>query len=119
MVETLLTPQILKGPFDIVTAGDLNITFESADNINGNRFISTGREIVLMHNSGASVELVTLISTPDLFNRIRDIAYSIPAGGFAVFTGGLTNAAGWKWTDGSVVMSTPSAAIKFAVLRIP
>jgi hypothetical protein len=121
MAETALTVQELKAPFDDISAGDLDFTQAAADVANGNKFTCTGRELIFAENTdGANPYTVTVTSVPDEKNRSEDITtYSLAAGDKIMIAVGLTNAKGWKQTDGTILISASNLAIEFAVLRLP
>ena len=115
-----ITIQNIKGPFDVITAGSADFTWTAGDT--GTDTIAvTGREIVLVYNSGASPYTCTITSVVDDKNRTGDItAYSLAAGDFAAFGVGLTNSAGWKSTStGLITVDVENAAVKWAVLKLP
>lgn len=116
----LITTQTMKLPYDTVTAGSLHFTW-TAGNTGGDTVTLTGREIVLMWNSGASPRTVTITSQVDEKGRTGDItAYALATGEFGCFTGGLTNSPGWRNTSTGLVTITPShAEVKWAVLKLP
>lgn len=101
-----------------LTALSLDFVWTAADNTNGNSFVSTGRELVLVQNTDSSGHTVTVTSVPDQTNRSGDItAYAVAAGVFDAlpyFAG-----TGWRQSDGTIHLSANSALIKFAVLRLP
>ena len=115
-----ITTQTMKAPFDAISAGNLQFTW-TAGNTGGDTITITGREILLAWNSGASSYTVTIASQVDAQNRTGDIsAYSVAAGEFIAFTGGLTNQPGWKNTSTGLITITPSnVAVKWAVLKLP
>lgn len=117
--QTALTPQSPLGPYPgTVSAGQLAFTFAASDNVNGNSFPCTGHEVLLVDNTDAASQTITISSVADQFGRTQDItAYSMAAGTFAVFNfrGGCT---GWKQTDGTVHILTSAATVKVAVLTI-
>lgn len=101
-----------------ITALAADFVYTAADAVNGNSFVSTGRELVLVNNSGGSAYTVTFSSVADSVNRTGDIAtYSVGAGLFSVFGPFAQN--GWKQSDGTVLVTASNAAIKFAVIRLP
>src|ERR1700676_3677953 len=53
-----------------ITAGSLTITFTACDAVNGNSFTSTGREVLVIFNSGGSAYTVTVNSVADQLNRL-------------------------------------------------
>jgi hypothetical protein len=122
MPRTALTPVTLKGPFPgTVNAGDLTVPFVALDNVNGNSFPFTGREVIVFQNSNAGgAQTVTLASAPDAQGRTGDIAaYSIAASGFAFFYPGTGNPVGWRQSDGNVYIDCNAATVKAIILRLP
>lgn len=120
MAETALTVQELEGPFDIASATDLDFTFAAADNVNGNSYIVTGREILVARNDNVGAQTLTLNGVPDEKNRSGPItAYSIGIGLYSIFTQGLTNAKGFKQSDGTITLIASAADVMLAVLRLP
>ena len=120
-MATALTVQTMLAPFATVTAGALDFTMAAAD-VTGNTFVCTGRELVVIYNpSGGSTYTVTITSVVDDKNRTGDITtYSMATGDHVVWTGGLTNSAGWKNASTGVITITASnAAVLIAVLRLP
>jgi hypothetical protein len=114
-VITPLGPYITGQP----SAGTLNFTPAACDASNGNSFPITGREILIVENSGMSAYTVTISSVADFLGRTNDITtYSVGAGDFAAFSfrGGVT---GWKQSDGTVHLACSNASILFAVLTTP
>jgi hypothetical protein len=95
-----------------------DFVFTAADSVNGNSFTSTGRELVLVQNSGGSAYTVTFASVADGINRTGDIAsYSVGAGLYSMFGPFAQN--GWKQSDGTVHVTASNAALKLAVVRLP
>ena len=120
MARTALTVAVPKGPYDAVTANGLDFAFTAADEVNGNAFVCTGRELVLVRNTHATdAATVTITSAPDPYGRTKDItAYSLAAGEFAAFW--IGRSIGWRQSDGKVWLDAGgSGTIEFAVLRIP
>ncbi len=80
----------------------------------------TGKELLIAKNDGTGAHTITIDSTIDEKNREADItAYSLAAGDYIAFTGGLTTSKGWQQTGGVIHIDTDSANIKVAVLRLP
>lgn len=120
MARTAITVQDIDAPFATVSAGSLDFTLAATDNSNGNYFACTGREIVIFFNSDVGAQTVTIDSVADEKNRQADItAYSLAAGDYVCFGGGLTNSKGWKQTNGQIYIDSSAAAVKVAVLRLP
>ena len=118
-VPTSLTPVVMKENNYAVQAGDLTVTETACDNVNGNSFPFTGREILLVHNTNAGgAQTFSITSTPDQYGRTGDIAnYSIVASGIAVID--LDTLTGWKQTNGTLLLACNAATVKFVVLRLP
>src|ERR1700743_1929655 len=88
MSRTAIVPLAPKGPYPgTVNAGDLALPFVAADIANLNQFAAAGTEVLIVQNSDAAAQTITLTSKPDAYGRTGDIAtYSLPAGTFAVFS---------------------------------
>jgi hypothetical protein len=120
MARTALTVLTPKGPYDAVSANGLDFSFVAADQANGNSFVCSGRELILMRNDHVTdAATVTIASAPDPYGRTKDITtYSLSAGEFAAFWVGKT--AGWRQSDGTAHLDVAGpGSIKFAILRIP
>lgn len=121
MAATVITVQQLLSPFPVtpLTASSADIVFTALTVTEGDTFVCTGREVILISN-GTGTNTLTISSADDAFGRSEDItSYSLAAGDFAVFGVGLTNAAGYKTSGGLIKMTPSSAEIKAAVVRLP
>jgi|SRR3989304_1465754 len=109
----------LKTPFADVAADSLNIAWQTGT-VGGEKFTCTGREILLVRNNSGT-NTVTISSVDNEKGRQEDLAaYEITGSEIAVWTGGLTNAKGWKQTDSTIlVTATTGTSVSFAVLRLP
>jgi len=99
-----------------VSAGALAVTMTAADASNGNSFVLTGSEILLIQNTDSSAHTVT-ISSVAINGRTGDITtYSVAANSIAAFSfrGGVS---GWQQTDGTVHLAVSSALIYFGVIK--
>ena len=121
MAETALTVQVAKLPFAVISAGNLDFTLAAGDAANGNKFACTGKEILIAYNSdGVNPYTITINSVADEKGRSGSItAYSLAAGDYIIWTGGLTNSKGWRQTDGTITLSVENAAITLAAIRLP
>mgnify|MGYP001582105566 CR=1 FL=1 len=121
MAQTALTVQTAKKPFEAIIANGADFVFTAADVANGNSFVCTGKEVLLVYNIHATLPYTFgVTSVDDEKGRVEDItAYSLAALEFAVLGVGLTNAQGWKQSSGLVYLVAENASIKFAVLRLP
>jgi hypothetical protein len=119
-VQTVLTPQVLKENNYPVIAGDLALTETACDNVNGNSFQFTGREMLVVHNTDASLaHTFTVTSVADSLGRVDTslTGYSVPLSAIAVIH--LDAIAGWRQSNGTILLACNSNLIKFGVLRLP
>ncbi len=118
---TAITVQSVLAPFAAVGAGAADFTFAAGTITDGDTFVCTGRELLLVTNTEASdAKTVTIVSVDDEKGRAENItSYSLAAGDFAVFGVGLTNSKGWKSTAGTIRITVEAATVKVAVLRLP
>ena len=116
----LISPITMKTPFEAVSAGGITFAF-TAGNTGGDTISITGRELIIIQNTGVGARTFTIASQVDEKGRTGDIpAYSLAAGEFAYFTGGLTNSIGWRNVSTGLLTITPShAEVKYAVLKLP
>lgn len=117
--RTQLTPvSPTVGTGGVVTAGSADLTFTAADTVNNNAVKLTGREIVLVWNTGASPYTVTFTSVADSLGRTGDIAaYSVAASTISCF--GVFTLPGWYQADGNLYVSASNVAVKFCVIKVP
>ncbi len=116
---TALNVQTIKGPFDAITAGLAHFTTAAGTITDGDTFVCTGRELLIVAN-GTGANTITLTSVADEKGRTLDITtYALATGAFAVFGVGLTNSKGWKSSAGTIRITVSSAEVKVAVLRLP
>lgn len=117
--NTPITTQTPVGPYPgSVSAGSLDITMTAADNVNGNSFVITGHEILLIWNTDSAAHTVTISSVADSLGRTGDVtSYSVGATTHSAFSflGGVN---GWQQPGGTVNFTANSNLIKFAVLYV-
>jgi len=115
MPRTALTP--ITGVVTNPAAGVV-LTWTAADVANGNKVAHTGKELILVQNSGGAAYTFTFASAADSLGRVKDIATeSIAAGAFKVF--GVPQLDGWRQTDGTLWLNASNAALLFAIVRLP
>jgi hypothetical protein len=117
MAQTALTVITLKQNNYAVVAGDLAMAVTAMDASNGNSFVATGKEVLVIQNTDSAPHTVTITSAPDQLGR-TDAAltsYSIPANSSAAIE--MTQLVGWIQTGQVVNMTTTSALVKISVLR--
>lgn len=120
MARTTLTKTEAPGGYPSLplTADGIDVTMAAADATNKNQFISTGKELVLAQNTGASAATVTVTSVADAYSRTGDIeTYSVDPDEIAVL--GPFPVAGWKQSDGMVYLEASSTDIQFGVIVLP
>lgn len=119
MPRVTITPKDTPGsyPATPLAVDSADFAWTVGDPPNDHQFKVTGKEFVLVRNTGAGAQTVTFVSTADPFKRKDDIAYSIGAGEFACFGPFLPE--GWAQTDGFLHIDIASADLQFAVLRFP
>jgi len=89
--------------------------FTAADVANGNHYVHSGREFILIRNVDAGPHNFTLTSQP-LSNRTRDITAEAIAGGVTKLLPRLALAG---WGNGqNVELSGDNLNIEFAVIRV-
>jgi hypothetical protein len=104
-------------PGSYATAGVV-VTMTAADTVNKEQIASTGKELVIAHNTGGSPYTVTINSAADEYGRTGDItAYSIAAGAIAVF--GPFPVHGWRQTNNYINLEANNIAVKFGVIVLP
>jgi hypothetical protein len=123
---TLITPQNVLGPFDVIAANAADFVWAAGTITNGDYYVSSGKELLLVENTDSGVQTITVVSEDDAFGRKEDItAYPLGAGEFAIFTCGLTNEKGWMGNLGvagvgkKIRITVSDAKVKVAVLRLP
>jgi hypothetical protein len=92
----------------------------AADATNGNYFVMTGQELVLVQNSHAVTSYTwTLTSVANTRGRTKDITTESVAAGVWKIVGPFTSKDGWMQPGGSCLISGSNAAIKFGVIVLP
>ena len=120
MPRVTITPIDPKGPHPgIVAAEALDFSFANSDTAQGNQFVGSGHDLLLIFNNDAAAQTFTLTSVNDPFKRQRDItAYSLGIGEYAVFYFG--SLVGWKQAAGGFIfLDTSVDNVQFTVVKIP
>lgn len=122
MARLALTPKTLPGPYPTLppAAGSLAVT-EAAPSVAGDgvsfAFVP-GRTILMVRNTNAAAQTVTLTSVPDTQGRSGDVsAYSLAAGAIAFL--GPFSGEGWRQADGSIYAVASHVDVKFTALQLP
>ena len=123
MARTNLAITTLVGayPAEPLAADALDINFDAADataSPDGNKFQSTGRELLLARNVGASSRNITITAQGEPATTITN--YSLGAGEQAIF--GPFPVKGWRQRTGAnagyVTVNAAHAEVELAVLRV-
>lgn len=95
----------------------LTLTQTAADAVNFNSTPATGKEVLVVQNSGAAPYTVTVHSVADQLGRTGDITtFSIAAGAIAWL--GPFPVTGWKQSDGTLWFDGSNVALKFSVIQV-
>lgn len=114
MPTTALVPVQVTGLYPSTTA---EVVFTAADVGNGNHYLATGRETVLVRNVSEDTAYdMTVVSTPNRHNRTGDLVKEIPFGETHALRLGLD---GWRNADRQVRLNGENAAIEFCILKDP
>lgn len=120
-VRTAVTASVVtpKGPYPgVVAANDLDVAPFTLDNTNGNVWVGSGRDLLVIQNPTAGAVTVTLTSSADAQNRKADITtYSLGVGEFMTFWYG--NLVGWNQGGGQLYLDCSAAGLKGMIFRIP
>lgn len=95
------------------------VTMNAADVANGNYFVMTGRELLVMRNSSADTDYyVTIDSVDDPFGRQEDIT-QVDIGFGDVVVWGPVQLEGWRQSTGWLHINAENAAILIGVIVLP
>lgn len=113
MPTTALTVTAKTGPYATALG---SVTMDAADVANGNHFVATNNDLVIVWNSGASPYTVTITSTL-LSGRSGTItAQAIAAD--EILTFGPMKGDGWQQTTGVIEISASNAEVKFGIINL-
>jgi len=98
-----------------VTAGQLDKAFAASDSVNGNSFVSSGKDMLIAYNTDMGAQTFGIQSAPDQFGRFANITYSMAAGAFAAVI--ITSASIYTQPSGLVLLTSSSANVKFLVIQ--
>lgn len=115
MPRTTISPEVI--PTNTPLTEEV-VVWVAADASNGNQFAHTGRETLLVWNSGAGAR--TFTPTSVAVNGRQDpkngVAQSIGAGLLRVYN---FRGEGWKQSDGYVYIDAEHAEVKYIVFQHP
>lgn len=114
MPRTTLTTSAALGSYN--HAG-VALTMTAADVANGNQFVASGKDLLVIHNSGASSRTFTVTSVADAYGRTKDITTEAILAGVYKIVGPL-ELMGWQQTDGKIYLTADNAEVKFGIVRL-
>jgi hypothetical protein len=115
MARTNLPKTVLGGSYP---GTGVSPTFTASDPVNGNEFVLTGKELLLVKNIGAVSRTITLFTAPDSFGREADVVATLASGAQALF--GPFQMYGWAQAVTLTFEVTASHAdVQIAVLVLP
>jgi len=92
----------------------VTLTMSAGDASNGNTFAFTGRDVVILHNTGASTRTYTITSIADPYGRTGDITTQNILTGVYMAIGPLS-VDGWRQTDGQYYITVSHAEVKIGI----
>jgi hypothetical protein len=115
MPRTTLPKTSLAGSYP---GNSVTPTFTAADVDNGNQFIATGKELLLVKNVGSTTRSITLNSASDSYGREADITETIAAGVSKLF--GPFQLNGWAQSPTyAFEVNATHVDVQIAVLVLP
>lgn len=114
MPRTTLTKTTALGSYN--HAG-VDLTMTAADVGNGNQFVATGKDLLIIHNTAGISYTFTVISSPDAYGRTKDITTeTITAGTYKI--AGPLELTGWIQADGKIYLAASNAGVKFGIVAL-
>lgn len=115
MPRITLTKTTSPGPYP---AAGVAVTMTAADTTNKEQIALTGRELIVIQNTGAGSRSYTITSIADSRGRTGTIAaQSIAAGAIHVI--GPFALDGWLQADGMLYIEASHAEVKWGVITLP
>lgn len=116
MARTTLTKTTAPGGY---TGAGVVVTMAAADTTDQNQFVSTGKELVIAHNTGASQYTVTINSSDDEYGRQEHIsAETIEAGEIKIY--GPFPIHGWRQSGSMYIwLEANNVAVELGVIELP
>lgn len=106
-------------PGNYPTAG-VEVTWTAANVSDKNDFVFTGAELLLVHNTHATLAKTwTLSSIANAKGRTKDITAESLTAGLMKVVGPFRQKEGWQQSGGKIHVEGESTDIKFAVITLP
>lgn len=92
------------------------LAMEAANPTAGNEFVTSGNDLIIIHNTGEAIATIEVTSTNDEYHRTKDVSESIDAGVYKII--GPLKRPGWEQTDGKIYLTANSANVKVSVVAL-
>lgn len=85
MSQTLLSnnPAFVMLASGVVPAHGLDMAFAGSDTVNGNAFLSSGSDLLIIYNSDSVGHYIGILSAPDPDGRYANVSYVVNAGAYS------------------------------------
>ena len=101
-----------------ISAGAQDIPWEAGDDVEGNSFTPTGKDLLLVRNTDVGAQTVKVTAKSDEYGRSGDTGdYSLAADDVAYI--GIIDVDGFKQTDGEVYIDVSDSGVELCVLALP
>ena len=115
--RTTLTKTIAPGGY--AGAGIL-LTKTGADSTNKNRFIASGKDLVIAFQAGSTERAVTIYSVADPYGRTGNLVDPLPAAAATFRMWGPFPCLGWKQVGSQYIhLDGAHAECQFAIVELP
>ena len=113
-----LTKTVAPGPY---AGAGIAVTLTAADATDKNRFVSTGKELVMAFQNGTTERAITINSVADPYGRTGDIsADALPAANGSIRIYGPFPTLGWRQVGSQYIhLEAAHAEAKFGVIVLP
>lgn len=114
MPRSALTKTVLSGSYP---GTGVAVVWQDSDPVNGNTFAASGKEMILVRNTGATAKQITLQANADPFGRVSDVVESIASAAMKAY--GPFQLLGWATASGNFEIDSDSTDLEVAVLVLP
>ena len=117
MARVSLTPTTILGPYPASpSAGGFDVTFTAVDEVSGNEFTLTGKEILVFHTTATVSGGVTFTSVADSdLSRTGNLTATVDSGTYVAFHAGALD--GWRQTTGAFYFTGSVSGMEVGILR--
>lgn len=113
----LVALSLRNSPGGVIVAAQTAIAWTAANASNTFTMPITGRELLLVRNTGASPASVTIKGVADSLGRAADAIHSLAAGEVKVF--GPFPRVGWAQADGLLYLTMATAGLEAGGILLP